>query len=86
MPAVEDEYLVAYDVACRKRWRQIFRLLHGYGTRVQLSVFQCRLDRHRHARMKAELEAVADKDEDRLLIARIHNSRERSPARRALIL
>ena len=36
-------YLVAYDVSAPERWRRVFRLMHGYGEWLQLSVFRCRL-------------------------------------------
>ena len=71
MAAPGSDYLVSYDVACRKRWRRVFRLLQGYGEWMQLSVFRCRLDSRRHARMKAELDDLIDIGEDRLLIARL---------------
>lgn len=95
MPSPGSDYLVSYDVACRKRWRRVFRLLRGYGEWIQLSVFRCRLDSRRHARMRAELNELIDSDEDRLLIARIDedelpsSSEARPEARlngRALIL
>ena len=72
-----NDYLVSYDIACRKRWRRVFRLLQGYGEWVQLSVFRCRLDRRRRDRMTAELEELIDDGEDRLLIARLDD--EESP-------
>ena len=71
MPSPGSDYLVSYDVACRKRWRRVFRLLQGYGEWMQLSVFRCRLDSRRHARMKVELGELIDTGEDRLLIARL---------------
>lgn len=71
MPSAGKEYLVAYDVSSPKRWRRVFRLLHGYGDRVQLSVFRCRLDPRRRRRMEQELRAVMETAEDRLLIARL---------------
>ena len=77
MPSPGSDYLVSYDVACRKRWRRVFRLLQGYGEWVQLSVFRCRLDRRRRARMTAELEELIEAGEDRLLIARLDD--EESP-------
>ena len=77
MPSPGNDYLVSYDVACRKRWRRVFRLLQGYGEWVQLSVFRCRLDRRRRERMAAELEELIDVGEDRLLIARLDD--EESP-------
>ena len=71
MPSSGSDYLVSYDVACRKRWRRVFRLLEGYGEWVQLSVFRCRLDRRRRERMAADLEELIEAGEDRLLIARL---------------
>ena len=71
MPDRGHDYLVSYDVACRRRWRRVFRLLQGYGEWVQLSVFRCRLDRGRRRRMEDELQEIVDSTEDRLLIARL---------------
>lgn len=71
MPSPGSDYLVSYDIACPKRWRRVFRLLQGYGEWMQLSVFRCRLDPRRHARMTAELDELIDTGEDRLLIARL---------------
>lgn len=62
---------MSYDIACRRRWRRVFRLLQGYGEWVQLSVFRCRLDPRRRARMARELAELTDAGEDRLLIARL---------------
>ena len=71
MPPAGRDYLVAYDVSSPKRWRRVYRLLHGYGDWVQLSVFRCRLDPRRRRRMEQELRAVMETAEDRLLIARL---------------
>ena len=38
-----------------KRWRAIFKTMHGYGDWVQLSLFQCRLTRVRHAELIADV-------------------------------
>jgi len=35
---------VTDDVPCNKRRKKLADLLEGYGRRVQLSVFECRLD------------------------------------------
>ena len=91
MPAAGREYLVTYDISSPKRWRRVFRLLHGYGDRVQLSVFRCRLDPRRRRLMEQELRAVMETGEDRLLIARLDEDREPGAGgvksdRRALIV
>ena len=38
-------HLFAYDVREAKRLRQVAKILEGYGTRIQYSIFRCRLDR-----------------------------------------
>lgn len=88
MPPAVRTYLVTYDVSCPKRWRRVFRLLHGYGDWVQLSVFRCRLDARRRKRMEQELGALIDSREDRLMIARIVERGSPNPAsgRRAVIV
>ena len=37
---LRDEHLfvIVYDISDAKRWRRIFRLMHGYGEWMQLSV------------------------------------------------
>ena len=60
-------YLVAYDISDQRRWRRIFRLMHGYGEWLQLSIFQCRLSRQAHAEMIALLDGMIDHDEDHLI-------------------
>ena len=42
--------------------------MHGYGEWVQLSVFQCRLSRKRHAEMIATLDQLIQHEEDHVLI------------------
>ena len=60
----EHLYIIAYDIADQKRWRAIFKLLHGYGEWLQLSVFQCRLSRMRHAELTATLDEIIHHKED----------------------
>ncbi len=49
-------YLICYDIRDPKRWRQCFKLLKGYGTAMQYSIFRCRLTRRQLERMRWELE------------------------------
>ena len=42
--------------------------MHGFGERLQLSVFQCRLGRERVLRMEEVLRKLVDKQEDHVLI------------------
>jgi CRISPR-associated protein Cas2 len=32
-------YLVCYDIRCPKRWRKAYKLIEGYGDRLQYSIF-----------------------------------------------
>jgi CRISPR-associated protein Cas2 len=64
----EHLYIVTYDIADDKRWRRLFKLMHGYGEWLQLSVFQCRLTRARQAELVQRVEAILHHEEDHLLM------------------
>jgi len=64
----EHLYIVTYDIADQKRWRHVFRLMQGYGEWLQLSVFQCRMSRQRHAELIALLDGVIHHREDHIVI------------------
>jgi CRISPR-associated protein Cas2 len=59
---------VTYDIADPKRWRAIFSLMKGYGEWLQLSVFQCRLNRRRHAELVATLDEIIHHEQDHVLM------------------
>lgn len=61
-------YLICYDIRDPKRWRSCYRLLKGYGERLQYSVFRCRLTKRQFERMRWELEQVLS-PEDSLMMA-----------------
>lgn len=64
----EHLYLVTYDIRDDKRWRRIFKLMKGFGEWLQLSVFQCRLSRRRHAELIELLDGMVKHGHDALLI------------------
>ena len=64
----EHLYTVAYDISDPKRWRRVFRLMHGYGEWLQLSIFQCRLGARKHAEMIALLDDIIHHDHDHVII------------------
>ena len=68
MGGEENLYIVAYDIGAPRRWRRVFRIMEGYGEWLQLSVFQCRLNRRRRVELKAALEAAIDRAEDHVVI------------------
>ncbi|WP_150048606.1 CRISPR-associated endonuclease Cas2 [Methylomonas rhizoryzae] len=71
MAAYEHLYIITYDIRDPKRWRRVFRLMKGYGEWLQLSVFQCRLSRKRHAELIALLDGIIHHNEDHILIVNI---------------
>ncbi len=58
----EHLYIVAYDIA-----DPVFRLMNGYGEWLQLSVFQCRLSRKRHAELIALLDGIIHHKNDHVI-------------------
>lgn len=64
----EHLYIVSYDISDAKRWRRIFRLMHGYGEWLQLSVFQCRLSARRRAELQALLDGIIHHEKDHVLL------------------
>jgi len=59
---------VTYDIRCPRRWRRIYKVMRGHGEWLQLSVFQCRLDRMSVLRLEADLNDRIDHSEDRVLV------------------
>jgi CRISPR-associated protein Cas2 len=64
----EHLYIVTYDISDPKRWRSVFKFMHGYGEWLQLSVFQCRLSRRRHADLIATLDEIINHKEDHVVL------------------
>ena len=65
---MEHLYIISYDIRDEKRWRRIFKLMHGYGEWLQLSVWQCRLSRRRHAELVALLDGAIRSSEDHIVM------------------
>jgi CRISPR-associated protein Cas2 len=65
---MEHLYIVVYDVRNARRWRKLFRTMHGFGDWLQLSVFQCRLDKVRRLRLEASIQEIVNMREDHVLI------------------
>jgi CRISPR-associated protein Cas2 len=64
----ERLFIVTYDISDQKRWRLVFKAMHGYGEWIQLSVFQCRLTRRRRAEMETRLRELVKAGEDHVLL------------------
>ena len=61
-------YLITYDVRDAQRLRRVAKLLEGYGTRVQYSVFRCRLDQVALEKLHWELNQQMAEVDDLLVI------------------
>ncbi len=79
MPEAKCWYVICYDIIEPKRWPAVYKKLHGYGRRLQYSIFRCRLTMRQMERLHWELEAILT-SEDRLLIVRVCESCERHVA------
>jgi CRISPR-associated protein Cas2 len=62
-------HLVSYDIRDPKRWRRAYRILRGYGVRIQYSVFRVHGTAQKIAKLRWELQRVLD-PEDALLVLR----------------
>ena len=61
-------HLISYDVRDTKRLRKVAKKLEGYGSRVQLSVFRCRLDHEALEKLHWELNQLMKVEDDLLVI------------------
>lgn len=70
MAEQKNWYLICYDIRCPKRWRKAYKLLQGYGERMQYSIFRCWLSQRGREKLRWELEKIL-KAEDSLLLIRL---------------
>lgn len=64
-------YLAAYDIADANRLQQALRLVKGYATGGQKSVFECFLSPVEKRNLLRDVAAVLDETEDRFFIVRL---------------
>ncbi len=69
----ENEMLtiVAYDISDDKRLRHVAEICENYGSRVQYSVFECRLAESEFEEFWLALLCVINENEDRLVAYKI---------------
>ncbi|HBK24990.1 MAG TPA: CRISPR-associated endonuclease Cas2 [Planktothrix sp. UBA10369] len=70
MAEAKNWYLICYDIRDPKRWRKAYKLLQGYGERIQYSMFRCWLSQRNREKMRWELEKVLT-SEDSLFLVRL---------------
>lgn len=68
MSSGRNRHIVAYDISEPKRWRKVFKKMHGFGDPIQYSVFRCDLSPKERAIMVAALDELIHHDEDRVMI------------------
>lgn len=68
--AEKNWYVVCYDITEPARWRKVYKRLHGYGRRLQYSIFRCRLTKTEMEKLRWELEKELTND-DKLLILNV---------------
>jgi CRISPR-associated protein Cas2 len=61
-------HLITYDVRDPKRLRSVAKKLESYGTRIQFSVFRCRLDPEALEKLHWELHQLLTNEDDLLVI------------------
>ena len=64
----ERTYIVTYDISDARRWRRVFKTMHGFGEWLQLSVFQCRLSQRRRQELETRLRELIKAGEDHVLV------------------
>lgn len=65
-------HMVCYDIREPARWRKAYKLLKGYGERIQYSIFRCRLNAREVEKLRWELARILA-DEDSLLLVGLCN-------------
>lgn len=63
--------LVSYDISDQKRWRKVYKIVKGYGSHIQYSVFLCQLTRQDEVELKQMLMDVIHQSHDQVLFARL---------------
>ena len=64
---MRQTHIVSYDISNPKRLRKVFQLMRGYGDHLQLSVFQCELNRRELVELRAGLAEIIHSGEDQVM-------------------
>jgi CRISPR-associated protein Cas2 len=73
MAEKKNWFMVCYDIRDPKRWRKAYKLLEGYGERIQYSIFRCRLNAREVEKLRWELAKILEQEEDSLLLVGLCN-------------
>ena len=61
-------YIVSYDISDPARWRKVYKVICGYGQRLQYSVFRCELLPEDKVRLVARVDKLIHHDQDQILV------------------
>jgi CRISPR-associated protein Cas2 len=64
-------FLISYDIVENRTRTRVMKHLKNFGTRIQLSVFECNLDDTMYQRMKSGVEKLIDRKKDRIRYYRL---------------
>ncbi len=73
--------LVSYDISDAKRWRKVYKIVRGYGTHVQYSVFLCQLTAQDEVELQQLLLDVIHQSMDQVIFARLGTVQSRAAER-----
>lgn len=65
---MRNRYVVSYDISDAKRLRRVHRLMRGYGTPLQYSVFQCDLSQSERILLIEALTPIIHHREDQVML------------------
>lgn len=68
-------YMVSYDISDDKRRMKVFKTLHGYGDRVQYSVFFCEMNDRELIKLRAKLGEHINQAQDQVIIVDLGEGR-----------
>ena len=57
-------YVISYDIPDDRRRSQLAKVLKGFGTRVQYSVFEAHLNKRQYEALKRAVERLIEPSED----------------------
>jgi len=63
--------IISYDIVNDKRRTKVMKLLKGYGTRVQFSVFECYLSKEEFSKLGRQLRRLIDPTSDSIRCYRL---------------
>lgn len=65
---MRNVFLIAYDIADPKRWRQVYRIMCGAGDPLQYSVFRCELTAVELHQVQRAMWSELNLSEDRVMV------------------